>query len=400
MSRERGQVPLDLVIPTVLNRKANLSGKYSIHCTALHRAVLSNLVEAVTHLVEAGADIEAQDSNSMTPLAYATTREMAECLLRLGAAPTALLRWGSILSLVAYWGPASSDMLSLYFGTGCGKSDWKLDGLFETKQSAHRNLVRVNNIAYGTDNARLLNKTGVDLLCEDASGRSVMHCIMCSKYSILLALRDLGLEQATPFPWHLDWSFVYFVHMAFMTVKFAALKRVLPFETFRRILNLEPDRGWSPLCRAAALDRVDIIENCLSMKANVDFEGAPLGSALIVGSVCESLQAVKWLVRHGAAIAYTGSHGFISALTKTRSAKVRAWLLVGRFTEVLSLTETEFWRQEGFQAMEVQMWSGIVHARIRLIGKLEQRYGESAMMYAGRLGRWKKSKLGTIVYGF
>lgn len=354
--------------------------------------------EAVTRLVEAGADTEAQDSASMTPLAYATNRKMAECLLRLGAAPTALVRWRSFQFLVVRWGPSSNDMLSLCFGSGCGTSDWKLNGLIETKQSAHRNHILICHIAAGLDKARLLNNIGVDLMCEDASGRSFMHCIMCSEESILLALRDLDLERTTPFPWHLDW--VSLVDMAFITAKFAVLKRILPFETFRRILNLEPDRGWSPLCWAAALDRVDIIENCLSMKADIEFEGCHLGSALIVASVCESLQAVKCLVRNGAAISYTGINGFTSALTKTRAAKVRAWLLVGRSTEVLSLTETEFWRQEGCQAVEVRMWSGIGHARIRLMGKLAQRYEESIMMYAKRLAEWKKSKLGTVVYGF
>lgn len=106
------------------------------------------------------------------------------------------------------------------------------------------------------------------------------------------------------------------------------------------------------------------------MKANIEFEGSPLGSPLFVASVCESLQAIKCLVRYGAAIAYAGSHGYTSAQMKTRSVKIRAWVVLGRFAEVLSLTETEFWRQEGYQAMEVRMWSGTEHTRVWLIGRL------------------------------
>lgn len=380
-----------------MNRKTEYETK-RLPGTALHIAVQRNLKEAVSLLVEAGADVDAQNDYSMTPLAYATTREMAECLLRLGASPTIWVRLGDLQSLIGWWGPATSDMLSLHFGTDKGKTDWNLNGLVATEQSLHRSLVFTCYIDVGPDSIRTLHQMGVDLLCEDASGRSLMHCIMCSDKFTILGLRDLGLEQATPFPWHLDGDFLF--NMAFITTKFAALKRVLLFDTFRKILHPEPDRGWSPLCRAAALDRVDIIENCLSMDAKIDFEGAHLGSALVVASVCESLQAVKCLIRHGAAIAYTGSDGFTSAMTKTRSAKVRAWLLVGRFTEVLSLAETGFWCQEGRQEMQVRMWSGIGHVKIRLIGKLEQRYEESIMMYAKRLAEWKKSKSGTIVCGF
>lgn len=392
LSSERGQISYDRVIPTVLNRKPECKSGYT-SVTALHVAVQHSLEEAVSLLIEAGADVDAQDSNVLTPLAYARTRQMTECLLHLGASPTALIRWGSI----ARWTPLSYDMLSLYFGTGSGKTEWKLDDLVEIQQPSDRDLVPIVNYDVSPDSMRALNQIGVDLLREDASGRSLMHCIMCSNETTVLALRGLGLAETTPFPWHLAWTLLF--DMAFITTKFVILKRVLPFKTFRRILNLEPARGWSPLCWAAALDRVDIIENCLSMKADIEFEGNPLGSALIVASVCGSLQAVRCLVRHGAAIAYNGSHGFTSALTKTRSAKIRAWLLVGRFTEVLCLTGTEFWRQEGCQEMEVQKWAGIVHARIRLVGKLEQRYEESIMMYAQRLAEWKKSKLGTVVSG-
>lgn len=396
MSSERGQISFDRVIPTVLNRKMKCDSDY-FSATALHIAVRHNLEEAVSLLVEAGADLDAQDGRSITPLTYANTRKMAECLLNLGASPTALLRLGSIQSLMTWWGPASCDMLSLHFGTDSRETDWKLDGLVEIQQSSPRNLVFTEGIDVGPESLRTFDQMGVDLLCEDATGRSLMHCIMCSDRFTSPALRDFGLGQATPFPWHLDWRFIF--NMAFITTKFALLKRLLPFETFRRVLNLEPDRGWSPLCRAAAFDRVDIIENCLSMGAKIDFEGAHLGSALVVASVCESLQAVKCLIRHGAAIAYTGSDRFTSALTKTRSAKIRAWLLVGRFTEVMSLTQAEHWRQEGRQEMEVRVWSGIGHARVRLIGKLAQRYDESIMMYAKRLAEWKRSKLGTVVYG-
>ncbi|KAJ9130935.1 hypothetical protein NKR19_g9690 [Coniochaeta hoffmannii] len=61
--------------------------------------------------------------------------------------------------------------------------------------------------------------------------------------------------------------------IAFLRSRFDAFRSKLGLETFRELLNLQPAKGWSPLCRAASLNLVDIMENCLSMGAKVDFEG-------------------------------------------------------------------------------------------------------------------------------
>lgn len=342
-----------------------------------------------------GADIDAKDDHGFTALLYAGTRHIAEHLLRLGASPAAILRLGSLPFFISRWGPASSSMLSLYFGVGSGIPEWKLNGLIDTSLSGPRYITACGRLDVSLDNVRSLNRIGVDFIGEDSSGRSLMHCILCSVQSANLALRDFGLEKATPFPWHLNW--ISLVDMAFLTSKFAALRRALSFETFHRILNLEPERGWSPLCRAAALDRVDIIENCLSMNADIDFEGSHLGSALVVACICGSLKAARSLVRHGAAISYTGSKGCVSALTQTRSAAVRKWLLVGRFTEILNITESEYWTRGADGELEMRPWSGLVQAGVALVGKLERQRGESSIIYAGRLGRWKKRKLGMVM---
>jgi hypothetical protein len=49
---------------------------------------------------------------------------------------------------------------------------------------------------------------------------------------------------------------------------------------------------------------LDIMEKCLTMKVDIDFEGCSLGSALMA---CEwSFDAVKLLVRQDAIISYVG----------------------------------------------------------------------------------------------
>lgn len=405
---ERSRIPPPQVLPTVINRrgralcpegsKTKRPWYHNRSVTILHVAVYRNLDKAVDLLVERGAEVDAQDSRALTPLAYATTRQMAEKLLRLGASPTALLRLTtSITSLISWWDivSVSTDMLSLYCGAGSGIPEWKLDGLFDMNLSGQRQVASCKWFGASPEKYRLLQKLGVDFICEDSCGRSLMHCSMCEDSLPFPLLRVFGLERTTPFPWHLDWISLF--RMAFLTSKFAALRRALSFETFHRILNLEPQRGWSPLCRAAANDSVNIIENCLSMNAVIDFEGSHLGSALVVACVCGSLKAVKCLIQHGAAISYTGSGGFVCALTKTRSEAVRAWILVGRFTETLSIADMGCWSRAADCEMEVRPWSGVVQARVRLVGKLEKRLEETSIMYAGRLGQWKKGKWGMVI---
>lgn len=370
-----------------------------VSTTPIHLAAHLSIETAVSLLVEKGADVGVQDSYALAPLSYAHNRHMAEFLLCLGASPTAIIRLGTITSLISWWGPASRELLSLYFGTDSGNPEWKLDELMDMDLSGKRYLSTCQEFSASSDNIRFLEQDGVNFICEDSSGRSLMHCVICSAKCTGIVLRDLDIENTTAFPWHLDW--ISLVDMAFLTSKFTLLRRRLPSETFRRILNLEPQRGWSPLCRAAALDLVNVIENCLSMGAAIDFEGAPLGSALMVACACGSLKAAKCLVQHGAAISYTGpSGGFTCAFAKTRSAAVRAWLLVGSFTDKVSITETGFWSRETGCPMELRQWSGIVQARRVLVGRPQMWDGESSIMYAERLGKWKKGMSGIATTGF
>ena len=118
-----------------------------------------------------------------------------------------------------------------------------------------------------------LSLSGYDMTLPDCGDRSMMHCIICKGKTADTALLNgaYGLQRTTPFPWHLTWC--PFGSIAFLRSRFDAFRSKLGLETFRELLNLQPAKGWSPLCRAASLNLVDIMENCLSMGAKVDFEG-------------------------------------------------------------------------------------------------------------------------------
>lgn len=180
------------------------------------------------------------------------------------------------------------------------------------------------------------------------------------------ALLENELQKMTPFPWHYDW--LNFHEMAFLTSDFALYQQRLPYDTFKHLMNLEPERGISPLCRAASRGIMEIMENCLTMGADIDFEGCSLGSALMIACACGRLDAVKFLVQRGAAISYVGKAGLTSAVAAGRRSKtVIAWLLVGQFNEQRRLENginASSWSED----REVRQWSGIGKTDFRFEG--------------------------------
>lgn len=139
-----------------------------------------------------------------------------------------------------------------------------------------------------------------------------------------------------------------------------------------------------------------IMENCLSLGANIEFEGSPHGSALIVAAACGYLDAVRLLVRAGARLSYDSENGLRSVFTYCRSKAVRYWLLVERFTEQRGITMEPHWGTGN----EVKLWSGPAVARLKLVGDRARCCYESSLEYAERLAsmrkEWRGKRIPTI----
>lgn len=332
---------------------------------------------AASILVEHGADVDCVDCNGWTPLTYARTVDMAKHLISLGASLAMVCRTSTL-----YW------LMSL-----SGTQGPPLD-LFSKlpMQLTLNSYYPVNYESMWVHPHRLiaLRQLGCNLTQEDECGRSLMHCIICEDQTSQLVLQDeYGLLETSPFPWHLDWC--PFGKIAFLTTRFRVFQQKVPRENFQVLLNLEPQRGWSPLCRAAALNLVDIMENCLEMGARVDHEGCPVGSALMLASACGSLEAVKLLVLRGASVCYSGKNGVTSCLTLAGTEAIRAWLLSGRFMDQQRITA------EGGGEEEVKPWSGFILARVKIYGKMERFQTESMLEFARRLAWMKKGFRGRLV---
>lgn len=136
------------------------------------------------------------------------------------------------------------------------------------------------------------------------------------------------------------------------------------------------------------MDFLDAVENCLSMGADIDFEGCSWGSALMIASACGKLASVKYLVRAGAKIDYIGRRGYTSALSVTVSKVVKQWLLVGRFVEQKKIsvgTECDKNHLMG----QTERRSGVAKIKVRLNELYYRRCGESSLDYLRRLERVK-----------
>ena len=376
--------------PFAADRTGGAGVHYS-NTTPLHIATSWNNEAAASLLIAHGANVNAADSHGLTALMQAKSINMANYLIRSGASTVAIFRRGPMPAQMGWWGPLFTEIFPLFIGVRISRPKRLL--LVDGPTARFPTICK--DISLTEQHILALRHLNCNFFVEDESGRSFMHCIIARKEPASIVLRyNYPVQQTSPFPWHLEWC--AFGDLAFLRPRFADFRKKLPHETFRRILNLEPSRGWSPLCRAASLNFTDIMENCLNMGAEIDFEGCPLGSALMVASACGSFEAVKLLLRRGATASYNGRAGFLDVFSLTISRAIKRWLLVNRFSERLAIGTAEEQMCSG-SARHGCLWSGIAQAKFRLIGKLEMQPHESSFDYAVRLATVRKELEGKVI---
>ncbi|VTO91662.1 unnamed protein product [Fusarium graminearum] len=241
------------------------SGTHHAFTTPLQIASWLGNKPGVSLMVNHGALVDASDGNGWTPLMYARSVDMACHLIRLGTSTSAFCRFGSLTSMTRWFGPELFQ--ELYELLPSGFPEELLD-----QRSPQQFPTACDDIPITGATLGKMSAFQQDLLAEDHAGRSLMHCIVCEDDLFYFALNNYpDLKDIGPFPWHLEWR--SFSSLAFLTSSFRKYRRYVPFESFKTFLNLEPSRGWSPLCRAAVSKIVTIVENCLDMGADIDFEG-------------------------------------------------------------------------------------------------------------------------------
>ncbi|KAM0226691.1 hypothetical protein ACHAPO_012152 [Fusarium lateritium] len=383
----------------VLERRYSLDAfdeSYFDEVTALHVAVLYDQVEIAQLLLESGADVDSTSTYGLSPIDHSTSSEMTSLLMRFGASTYPLLTM-SLMEAMWFWKNDSSQRAKAFESISItekgmqatqGKELWlELDMVpqrFRDVVPDWRQLLAIRHLQGPlTEYLRSDSK-----LANHFLGLSEGHCFFLNN--------DCQLQKLEPFPWY-QTSRYDFDEMLFLRSNFRLFQRRFSQPVFRQWLNLEPDRGWSPLCRAASMEYLDVIENCLSMGAHIDFEGCSWGSALIIASACGKLSSVKRLVRAGAKIDYIGSNGHTSALSVTKSEVVKQWLLVGRFVEQKKIEPAT---ESDANCLQFQAGrrSGIAKIKVRLAELYRRRYEESTLDYLRRLERLKLRLRGKVPY--
>ncbi|KAJ3459740.1 hypothetical protein MRS44_015813 [Fusarium solani] len=336
------------VVSSVVNRKLGLGQLHPKFrgMTTLHIAVWCGNLACTQLLLENGADPDQLTTEGKCPLDFTTDPKMTALLLQHGASPAIVLT-DSFSNLLKDWGGATT------IGLDC-----------------------------------LAAQETLPAIAIQGHGYAFNYFLWTwPQLPSYLLNSEVSLEALQPFPWH--WLGRHFA-IGFLDTTFKQFRRRFGDSALKRWLNLQPDRGWSPLCRAASQGSIKIMENCLDMGADLDFEGCPLGSALMIASACGRLEAVRLLVRSGATVTYNGKIGPINVFSVARSRKVKSWLLVGRFNDRLRLHAADE-ASTRHSNTQVSCWSGIVQARFKLVGWTARHGEESAFDYARRLCQIKRT---------
>lgn len=345
-------------------------------------------------LLDHGADINALDHETMTPLQVAVESEPPKEF----PAAKLLLHHGAAL---------------------------------ESRNRVGRTAVTLASTRGNTALVRLLNEAGADLMAADFDSRNCVHLAAdCEHLELFVWLVSRGLELHAKSS--LGWpaiqyasfhgvfsSFLlncghafenieavtYMTIEDFMNLGPACLSqhlnmylRRLGLERLRALANLEPADSWSPLCMSASVGQTLAVTNILRLGADVDFEGSPHGSALMAACSSGRLESVRILVRHGAAISYLGNHGIRLAIGAAKNHKpILSWLLVNRFTEQRKLSEPASANSAADSAEDMKPWSGIVKKELTIAGIVERQVHESARGYWSRLMAVKRGWQGKVV---
>lgn len=355
---------------------------------------MQNDMASTKLLLDNGANIDRLSSFGACALDFANQSiDMNKFLLQSSASPIPIYIH-PLAGLLSKWQPSFIQMTRVYITHGLGDLSINAIGLIDSPALSQLFGVSRALKIQNWESVHELESLGISLSeCQYGDG-SLINQLLRSRdgQSFFLNSPHL-LTRLHPFPWHWLNRWNWF-EVPFLKTSFRQFRRHLSHQTFSKWMNLEPDRGWSPLCRAASQNHIDIMVNCLSMGADTEFEGCPLGSALMIACACGCLEAVKLLIREGAAASYCGRNGPINALSVTRSKSVKEFLLVGRFSDQLRIGAAD--QDNDIFEGQVGIWSGILQARTKRIGYLTWLPNESMLDYCRRLALAKRNLRGKV----
>ncbi|KAK7963448.1 ankyrin repeat-containing domain protein [Apiospora saccharicola] len=343
-----------------------------------HAAVNLGNIDAIDLLLDMGADVNSSCQELSTPLLGADI----ECRSPSGKTPLMEASWYGLFPIVQSLVDAKAVLAVTDF----------------SKRSPLHFAARM---PWTIEDCRIfatLSQRGLDIHSLDSMGWSALHAASKrSQFTSYLLNTDIRLEDSKILPWKWtlplkDSEFSGFLRLA---------RRKYRSEVLKRFINLSPSDAWSPLCLAAICDSLGVLDNLLGIGAQLDSDGPPSGSALMVACEYGRKKSVTFLIRRGAALAYSSPSGFRSAhIAAQKFPDILRWLLVGRFIDQAKLqaaaTTSDGLGDSDFRDVSYT-WGGPIQVELVITGAMERRPKESFGEYWIRLMREKKAWRGKVV---
>ncbi|KAL4877626.1 hypothetical protein BJY04DRAFT_197960 [Aspergillus karnatakaensis] len=176
------------------------------------------------------------------------------------------------------------------------------------------------------------------------------------------------------------------------------IRRALGTESTLKMFPLTTGPLKSALCIAAAIGDTHCCQEYISMGADLEAIGHPLGSPLAVAIYHKHFDLAKYLIRMGAKITNRGREGsymlspFQYAVQHPRFYR---WILIERYTDQRKICPIEHNTEKLSQ--DFKPWSCSRKARVPLVVKRARRSDESSFDYLVRLVEMKRDFLGELV---
>ncbi|KAK9419958.1 putative Ankyrin [Seiridium unicorne] len=275
-------------------------------------------------------------------------------------------------------------------------SDWRITGT-EGSTILHAAAIGQNLPAF-VDFVSL----GANPLLVDAVGLSALHLAATwNVFTSLLLNGNYSIDVIGPFPscnLNIGWRVPHLCDMSWLNHHFRLYRRKMMLRDLQRMANLEPGSGWSLLCKLSVLGNIQAMENLISIGANIEHEGSSDGSALMAACRAGNFTSVRFLVRKGASLSYTGAQGHRSAVHLARRTKrIVKWILVDRFSEQHKISMEDCEAGSARLNEAIVPWSGAKKTDFLILGENERRSTESSFEYYKRLMNLKHSLRGKVL---
>lgn len=171
--------------------------------------------------------------------------------------------------------------------------------------------------------------------------------------------------------------------------------RVVAASKVRGFANRAANFWQTPLCLAAGADAVASVDMLVEFGADIDLEGCPEGSPLMLACAYGRFSMVKFLFRMVATLEYTNEMGEYRnpCVHSGRHAHVVEWYLLGRFQEQRRLG----FGPAGGSAGDVRCWSGVRLYKLRVKRGEQQGWGESMFELLCRSHKFRVRLRGQVV---